>query len=221
MITELKYKPTSQEGWYVLTEDLHYTTRIADIHSISASYARDLARKSGLAVDQDIVITVPKGFLTDLASVPKLFHGIAPPDGPWEAASVIHDFLYQLRHRDISMIDSNCAYSVFESHLNRFISDKIFHLAMLDSGVGRVTASAFFNAVRAGGSRFFRKPTDAPILAGDVFHMAEPYAVVREVVSPAIPKDHYYSVTGKMVNIKYYNHGRPIYGCLLEKEEEE
>lgn len=40
-------------------------------------------------------ITVPTGFVTDLASIPKLFWNILPPFGKYTEAAVIHDWLYR------------------------------------------------------------------------------------------------------------------------------
>lgn len=42
-------------------------------------------------------ITVPAGYNYDKASVPRFLWGIARPDGPWEAAALIHDRLYQFK----------------------------------------------------------------------------------------------------------------------------
>jgi len=39
-------------------------------------------------------IRVPVEFVTDLASIPKPFRNLLPPDGPWVKAAVIHDFLF-------------------------------------------------------------------------------------------------------------------------------
>ena len=38
---------------------------------------------------------IPAGQDYDKASVPQLLWGIARPDGPWEAAALIHDMLYK------------------------------------------------------------------------------------------------------------------------------
>ena len=42
----------------------------------------------------DEIIKVPSGFLTDFASVPKIFWGILPPTGPYKAAALVHDYCY-------------------------------------------------------------------------------------------------------------------------------
>ncbi|TFV91422.1 DUF1353 domain-containing protein [Blastococcus sp. CT_GayMR16] len=39
------------------------------------------------------VITIPGGFTTDLASVPRLFWALIPPQGAYESAAVLHDYL--------------------------------------------------------------------------------------------------------------------------------
>lgn len=41
-------------------------------------------------------IVVPEGFITDGASVPRIFQNIFPPlDGDYDAAAVLHDYVYQ------------------------------------------------------------------------------------------------------------------------------
>lgn len=40
------------------------------------------------------MIRIPKGFQWDLSSVPRLFWPILPPDGDFEIAALIHDYLY-------------------------------------------------------------------------------------------------------------------------------
>ncbi len=40
------------------------------------------------------VITVPPGFRTDLASVPRVAQPIIPKTGPYTAAAVLHDYLF-------------------------------------------------------------------------------------------------------------------------------
>lgn len=39
-------------------------------------------------------IKVPKGFETDLASVPQVFQSLVPKVGYWNQPAVVHDFLY-------------------------------------------------------------------------------------------------------------------------------
>lgn len=50
-----------------------------------------------LVYDSDLLkreVRVPKGFKTDLASIPRLFWVLLPKSGPYDRAAVLHDFLY-------------------------------------------------------------------------------------------------------------------------------
>ncbi|ENM4473285.1 DUF1353 domain-containing protein [Salmonella enterica] len=44
--------------------------------------------------DNSDVIEVPAGFVTDLASVPRIFWTLLPPDGKYAKAAMIHDYMY-------------------------------------------------------------------------------------------------------------------------------
>jgi len=43
-------------------------------------------------VGKDDVLHIPAGFRTDLATVPRIFWAILPPNGVYERAAVLHDF---------------------------------------------------------------------------------------------------------------------------------
>ncbi|ECX4466036.1 DUF1353 domain-containing protein [Salmonella enterica] len=47
-----------------------------------------------LSDDNSDVISVPAGFITDLASVPRVFWTLLPPDGKYAKAAIIHDYMY-------------------------------------------------------------------------------------------------------------------------------
>ena len=46
--------------------------------------------------DSNEVIKVPIGFITDFATVPRLFWIVLPPDGKYTQAAVLHDYLYYI-----------------------------------------------------------------------------------------------------------------------------
>lgn len=75
---------------------------------------------------QEAVVTIPKGYLTDGASVPRIFWGIVPPWGIHGAASIVHDFLCEYLS---VMVDGKLV------PISRKEADKIFTLAMIESGV--------------------------------------------------------------------------------------
>ncbi|EDX2760096.1 DUF1353 domain-containing protein [Salmonella enterica subsp. enterica serovar Braenderup] len=60
----------------------HYNWRV---HEPFAFYLSD---------DESDVIEVPAGFVTDLATVPRVFWSVMPPDGKYAKAAIIHDYLY-------------------------------------------------------------------------------------------------------------------------------
>ena len=79
------------------------------------------------------IITVPAGFVTDFASIPRLLWWRYPKSGKWNRAAVVHDFLYAY---------NGCT---------RAEADAIFKEALEVCGVGWRTRQQFWLAVRAGG----------------------------------------------------------------------
>lgn len=53
----------------------------------------------------DTTITVPAGFETDLASVPRFFWRIIPPFGRYTAAAIVHDYLCRRIPRNYKYAD--------------------------------------------------------------------------------------------------------------------
>ncbi|ECJ4438861.1 DUF1353 domain-containing protein [Salmonella enterica subsp. diarizonae] len=47
-----------------------------------------------LSEDNSDAIEVPAGFITDLATIPRIFWSLMPPDGKYAKAAIIHDYLY-------------------------------------------------------------------------------------------------------------------------------
>ena len=88
------------------------------------------------------IVVVPTGFVTDLASVPRVFQGILPASGPYNKASVLHDSAYfgQLVTRDGQRI-----------HLVKSLADLLFREAMLLSGVNPLLAEHMYQLVVAFG----------------------------------------------------------------------
>ena len=85
-------------------------------------------------------IRVPAWFLTDGASVPRLFWNILSPFGDYFGAAVIHDFLYSPNNR----------------RHDRETCDAIFLAAMEDAGVSWIKRRTIYRAVRLAGWRSYR-----------------------------------------------------------------
>jgi hypothetical protein len=87
-------------------------------------------------------ITVPAGFTTDGASVPRVFWSIFQPFGEYFPAAVVHDYLYSPRSMHL--------------RLERKTADLIFKEAMYNLGIGWLTRGTIYQAVRLGGWRSYQ-----------------------------------------------------------------
>ena len=86
-------------------------------------------------------IKVPKGFVTDYASIPKLLRAIILPYGKHSGASVVHDWLYS----------SNCSLDI-----SREKADKIFLEILKEEKVNLLLRILMYTAVRKFGRSRFR-----------------------------------------------------------------
>jgi len=86
----------------------------------------------------DDIISVPAGFITDLASIPRVLWNILPPNGKYGKASVVHDYLY------------------VEAIGNKKYADNIFLEAMELLGVGYFKRYSMYWAVRAFGKGSYK-----------------------------------------------------------------
>lgn len=80
-------------------------------------------------------VIVPKGFKTDLASVPRIFWRAFPPFGEYSQAAIVHDYLYNTPMTGVS----------------REIADAIFLAAMVELGVSWFDRQVIHKGVRVGG----------------------------------------------------------------------
>lgn len=78
-------------------------------------------------------VSVPKGFVTDFASIPRILWSILPPDGDYTYPSIIHDYLY------------------WTQNTSRAIADEVFKSAMIDFKISSSEINSIYSGVRAGG----------------------------------------------------------------------
>jgi hypothetical protein len=78
-------------------------------------------------------VRVPVGFVTDFASIPRVFWTLLPPDGLYTYPAILHDYLY------------------WQQDVNREQADEILKFAMADFKVDPVTSETIFRGVRLGG----------------------------------------------------------------------
>lgn len=83
--------------------------------------------------------SIPKGFKTDLASIPRLLWPIfAPQYSGFVAPAILHDYLYRCNN-----------------HVTRQFADEVLYSALINENVTPFTASKFYLGVRLfGGSHY-------------------------------------------------------------------
>lgn len=89
--------------------------------------------------DGDIIVRIPVGTITDLATVPRLLWTIFPPHGQYAKAAIVHDYLYE---RAIG---------------SKAFADAVFLEAMEVLGVPRWRRVLMYSAVRLFGRGNYKK----------------------------------------------------------------
>jgi len=85
--------------------------------------------------DRFKAVEAPAGFVTDLASIPRIFWSVLPTNGDYVYAAVIHDYLY------------------WAQYTTKDEADKILDLCMDDFGIGAVTRATIIGGVSVFGQR--------------------------------------------------------------------
>jgi len=84
------------------------------------------------------VYTIPKGFITDFASTPRISWVLFPSsEGLYKIPSVLHDWLYT------------------SGEVDREYADKVFYYFMLQKGVNIIKARIIYYSVRLFGSKHY------------------------------------------------------------------
>jgi hypothetical protein len=91
-------------------------------------------------------ICVPRGFITDLASIPRMLRAVFNVNDESRQAAVLHDYLY-------------CGQG-FAGALSRAQCDRLFRDAMQDQGVNWLQRWTMWAGVRIGGWLYWRKRND-------------------------------------------------------------
>lgn len=81
----------------------------------------------------DLVLTIPKGWVTDLASIPHMFQNIMDVNGRSRQPALLHDWLYNV-----------------QDHTREF-ADEQLRRALILYGASEASARVYWLGVRAGG----------------------------------------------------------------------
>ena len=93
-----------------------------------------------IQLSNGINITIPKGFTWDLSSVPRLFWWVFAPDGDFELAYLIHDFLWKEQKKN---------------YTRKFTDDEMLKWAKVTNGTKKISIRNIDNYTRYYGVRFF------------------------------------------------------------------
>lgn len=96
-------------------------------------------------------VVVPRGFVTDLASIPRPLRGFLDINGPSRYAATIHDFCYCYQ-RD-----------AYGNRITRELADQEFRAGLEAKGVNIVTRNIYYSGVRAGGWVYWGKREKEPL----------------------------------------------------------
>lgn len=100
------------------------------------------------SVGGESTITVPAGFVSDLASIPALASPFLPPDGPWTKIAIVHDFLFYTRGTcEWKGHASSCTRA---TPFTRAEADQVLREGMADRQVSAWRATSIYYGVRAG-----------------------------------------------------------------------
>lgn len=153
--------------------DNRYTPSIRGGRSLWALYETLTYRPS----NDTHVITVPRGCVTDLTSIPRPFWNLLPPDGPWVKAAVIHDYLYATRgtgRLPPGVPGSKQPVGITRPPYSRAESDWILRDALANRGVGPLHRNLIWLAVRLGGGRAWTRNAAHKQQVAAEQHVSEP-----------------------------------------------
>ena len=102
-------------------------------------------------------VTVPKGMLTDLASVPRFFRWYVGRVGPHLEASIIHDYLYIAWQ-----LTTDNGFPKPTREMRRF-ADDLMLVAMQEAGMG-CKSRLIYRAIRCFGKGMFFGPNPEPLI---------------------------------------------------------
>lgn len=104
-------------------------------------------------IDPDVCVKIPKGFKTDLASIPRILWAIWPNYSLSERAPLIHDYLYRFAGTTVTTYHPVFKMMISQRAFPKSTADKIFRAIMKDEGVKRWKRNIAYYAVKffAGG----------------------------------------------------------------------
>jgi hypothetical protein len=110
--------------------------------------------------------TVPKGFVTDLASIPPIFWSVLRPDGEYAYAAILHDYMYWTQKWPKDQADSVLKRCMEDFKVPTLKVEAIY-TAVKDFGKSAWQQNAKLKA--AGESRFLKVYPTSPTVRWDTW----------------------------------------------------
>lgn len=109
-----------------------------------------LNKALGFKLSNGVYINIPEGFEWDLSSTPRFLWALLPPDGDYELAYLIHDYLY------IKKDEMNKTFTYHGLTFNqKFADHEMLKWAKVTNGTKKISYRNFDNWLRFIGVRLF------------------------------------------------------------------
>lgn len=181
------------DKWVMLLEDLHFCFTLEEVLGGHKRSLKKMLKVTGLKKDQTLHVTAPKGFVSDLASIPKSLRLFFSPDGQWSSAAVIHDIVYQSLKEKMLPTEGKSPIDQLNKHHTRLLADRLFLMGMEALGVSWTTRRLMYKAVRLfGSSSYGGTPMESDY---GVWNFKENtpltmnYPIFRDVLTPGVPSE--------------------------------
>ena len=176
--------------WFILLADYRMSFTLAELYEGRPDLCLRMSQLTGIDPNTVLEIVAPKGFITDLVSIPAIFGKIGlTPTGPWEEAATLHDLLYQKKTTCVAY--NGDALSQLTLYSNKDFADRLFALGLRRSNVNMVLRKAMFQAVVTYGWGSYADPNAGelyPIPEHITFNPVRNYLFFRKPGEEAIGK---------------------------------
>jgi hypothetical protein len=116
-------------GWMATSKEAVGTLHLSKFADPVYFLTKPITWKPNPGQEAFPTVTVPIGFVTDFASIPRMFWSMLPPDGLYTYPAIVHDFLY------------------WHQSTSRQVADQIMRFAMEDFRVSTVVSGAIYRSV--------------------------------------------------------------------------
>lgn len=193
--------------WFILTKDFTFGFTLAGLYEDDPKTLAVLLKETGLSAHVPLYLVAPKGFVTDLASIPPQLQFLFKPEGDYGPAAALHDLIYQKINIVGHYEDTPCG--VLNSYIDKNFADRMFLYAMKQLGVNWLTRQSFYLAVKHFGLASFIDDNRGCIYFKPdayTFNMNANYEFVRPRPSVGVvPRDMSEVGNGKQAHVHFIN----------------